>query len=1169
MPQPAPPDGRVLGDFRILREIGRGGMGVVYAAQHVRSGRMVALKVLEAHLTLQRSAVDRFLREGRAAMALRHPHLVRVEQVREDAGAHYFAMELVEGASLAELIAELQVRAAASRLTPPDTAPPIAVASSALPTNRPHAATIADWLQSDRFRRAARLLAGIARALDHAHRRSILHRDVKPSNILIRPDAHALLIDFGLAREEGLPALTHTGDIVGSPYYVAPEQIRAGHAAFDARLDVYSLGVVLYELLTLRRPFEGATQHDVLERIADGAAAPPRSLCPELPAPLEAICLRAMAHAPRDRYESAAALARDLERFAAGRALAIHASPWQRLRFRGGERTPIHVATATIVLGAIAGGLAWWWPPRADGDAAAKSRGHAAPVASARLDLGCNATDATLLAWSGAAADGEPSWRARLPLAEPLALPPGPHALRVMALGHAPREFVGESAPTLAAGETYRQTIWLAPWEKAIEATIVEPPVATLLDDGDRHRDDGERELLLAFASGAITRTSGRAAARPFANLPGELRTLVAIRGRTAGFGAALRTAGRSRVVLLDAAGATVGELPMAGSVTLLRALDLDGDGADELLVGEDVERLTLHRLAPDADAPTVWAVRGAPLEVVPSMPAGAITTALELLTTQGWSEIESLTATTATPRLAGAFRDARLLAWPGTRGVIVDMARGRIVALGDAGRTRFDLDLEDALNDVVALPPAAALPPRLHVTRADGAAEWVALDGVREPAPTRAGAHLVRRLARAGAPPLLLTASAGGIAATALDGALDFELRIGEPIAALDTLDTDGDGNDEILLTTGRRVELLRCARQLRSRAGERVTVIESGPPSPTLLSREASGRLLLLDGPAGTRLLDLPGGATAACVAEGRDTTILWVADGNGAIRGYDAGLQPTVETPLALGTATIERLAFARARDGSRIVAADSDGGLHVLTADGHREGRTTPRAGAALTALEVGDLDGDGDDEIVAAWASAGVIVFDRALHPTRPYTPPGECGDVVLLPSVDGGARSLLVAASDDRHHLLHRLDARGRELATVDVGARVTALVALARPDAPDPPARPNERAAIVELALLGTATGELFVLRSDDTLRALGSVGGEVVALAATERSIAALTATELLVGTLRDRPRRIAAASGAARRLRWFDLDGDGTAELACVGRDGRLEVHAAPAR
>src|SRR5688572_22323812 len=150
MQQPAAPDERILGGFRILREIGRGGMGVVYEAAHVGSGRRVALKVLEAHLTLTSAAVERFVREAHAAAALRHPHLVRVEPVRHEARVHFFAMELIEGASLAEIIAALQARASGSRTA----------------RISAHAAALAEWLEKDRPHRAALLLTGVARALD-------------------------------------------------------------------------------------------------------------------------------------------------------------------------------------------------------------------------------------------------------------------------------------------------------------------------------------------------------------------------------------------------------------------------------------------------------------------------------------------------------------------------------------------------------------------------------------------------------------------------------------------------------------------------------------------------------------------------------------------------------------------------------------------------------------------------------------------------------------------------------------------------------------------------------------------------------------------------------------------------------------------------------------------
>ncbi len=305
--------GAVLGDFRVVREIGRGGMGVVYEAEQLSLRRRVALKVLSAHVTLAREEVERFRREASTAARLRHPSIVEIHAVGETDGAHYFAMELVDGISL-------------ESWEPPS------------------------------IEMACRVAEQVAEALDFAHRAGVIHRDVKPSNVLLRADGRALLTDFGLAREEGLASLTRTGRFVGTPHYVPPEQAASGGAPADHRSDVYSLGVTLYEWLTGRRPFEGATAHEILGKILVTEPPRPSRIDPRISADLATIVLKAMEKDPALRYSSAAALAADLRALREGRPIAARpAGPWAR-NVRWARRNPAWATASALALLLVVGG---------------------------------------------------------------------------------------------------------------------------------------------------------------------------------------------------------------------------------------------------------------------------------------------------------------------------------------------------------------------------------------------------------------------------------------------------------------------------------------------------------------------------------------------------------------------------------------------------------------------------------------------------------------------------------------------------------------------------------------------------------------------------------------------------------------------------------------------
>ncbi len=318
-----------IGDFEIIEELGRGGMGVVYRARQISLDRVVALKLLSADLVSGERSISRFMREARAAARLHHTNIVPIyAQGREDRYV-YYAMELIEGPSLDEILRE-QRRQADGKVRTAESAPPPELHRC----SGAHSGTTRSVLRSAStivlgsmirggrptrdFKRVARLVAGVAEGLHHAHEQGVIHRDIKPQNLLLGPDEQLHITDFGLARVLDEPGLTRSTEIVGTPAYMAPEQITGPAAAIDRRTDVYALGVTLYEMLTLRRPFQADTYDQTICRILRREPAPPRKIDPHVPPDLETICLRAIEKEPERRFATAAELARDLRRYADG-----------------------------------------------------------------------------------------------------------------------------------------------------------------------------------------------------------------------------------------------------------------------------------------------------------------------------------------------------------------------------------------------------------------------------------------------------------------------------------------------------------------------------------------------------------------------------------------------------------------------------------------------------------------------------------------------------------------------------------------------------------------------------------------------------------------------------------------------------------------------------------
>jgi serine/threonine protein kinase len=273
-----------LGDFRLLRVIGQGGMGVVYEAEQFSLRRRVALKVLPFAAAIDPRHLQRFKNEALAAAHLRHENIVPVYAVGCERGVHYYAMQFIEGQSLAALISELR--------------------------RSPERST-----GSRHYHWVAGLGRQAALALEYAHQTGIVHRDVKPGNLLLDVQGQLWVADFGLAQVSGDTGLTMTGEMLGTLRYASPEQALGRRGVADHRSDVYSLGATLYELLTLRHLFEGCGRNELLRQIADAEPSPPRSIVPSIPLELETIILKALRKEPADRYATARDLADDLERF--------------------------------------------------------------------------------------------------------------------------------------------------------------------------------------------------------------------------------------------------------------------------------------------------------------------------------------------------------------------------------------------------------------------------------------------------------------------------------------------------------------------------------------------------------------------------------------------------------------------------------------------------------------------------------------------------------------------------------------------------------------------------------------------------------------------------------------------------------------------------------------
>ena len=391
-PRPRTPEKlQQLGEYQLLREVGRGGMGVVYEARQLSLGRHVAIKVLPGHALLDPRQLGRFQREARAAARLHHTNIVPVYGVGEENGVHYYAMQFIEGMGLDVVLDEVR-RMRKKSESAPSANSAAGVAHSLLTGTRSFKPEGADatrtWAhvrppgdepatvrlpgQSDRtplsdsgrqyWQSVARVGVQVADALAHAAGHGILHRDIKPSNLLLDGLGNVWVTDFGLAKDESDgDDLTNTGDIIGTLRYMAPERFN-GRA--DVRSDVYSLGLTLYEMLLLRPAFNAADRNSLIKQVTQEAPLPPRQLDHSVPRDIETVVLKAIARDPAHRYQTPAEMADDLKRFIEDQPVrARRISAAERL-WRSCRRNPLVAGLgAGIVLVFLVGfaGVTWQW----------------------------------------------------------------------------------------------------------------------------------------------------------------------------------------------------------------------------------------------------------------------------------------------------------------------------------------------------------------------------------------------------------------------------------------------------------------------------------------------------------------------------------------------------------------------------------------------------------------------------------------------------------------------------------------------------------------------------------------------------------------------------------------------------------------------------------------
>jgi serine/threonine protein kinase len=352
-----------LGDFRIVRELGRGGMGTVFEAVQLSLGRRVALKVLPFAATFDAKQLQRFRNEATAAARLHHSNIVPVYFVGEERGVHFYAMQLIDGPSLATVLRQLAANAATADEpatvtdAPGEPPAPKRVVPETLGQFSETMRSQRSGKPRDYYRTVAGLIVQAAEALDHAHQFGVVHRDIKPANLLLDHHGRLWITDFGLAQFHTEAGLTQTGDLLGTLRYMSPEQASGQRPLVDQRTDVYALGATLYELVTMVPLVPGTSRPEILQRLLHEDPKAPRAIDRNCPVELETIILKAVAKHPAERYATAEAFAADLRRFLEDKPILARRPTWLERARKWSRRHPSAVIAAGILFVTVVAGV--------------------------------------------------------------------------------------------------------------------------------------------------------------------------------------------------------------------------------------------------------------------------------------------------------------------------------------------------------------------------------------------------------------------------------------------------------------------------------------------------------------------------------------------------------------------------------------------------------------------------------------------------------------------------------------------------------------------------------------------------------------------------------------------------------------------------------------------
>ncbi|HKE00585.1 MAG TPA: FG-GAP-like repeat-containing protein, partial [Planctomycetota bacterium] len=1152
---------------------------------------------------LRPESVLRFRREASAAARLAHPGIAQAFAVGEAEGLHFFAMELIEGAPLDRVLERLA--SSTSKLHGRD----VARAVEELAIRREGAAPVAatEALSGRSYVEVAcRLVLQVAEALAHAHRTGILHRDVKPSNVLVRPDGTAVLTDFGLARDLAGPSHTQTGAFAGTPYYLAPEQLHGPAEAIDARVDVYALGVTLYELVTLRRPFEGDTAAAILARIASDEPPRPTRLRAGVPRDLETIVLKAIEKDLARRYASADAFADDLRAFLEFRP--IQAKPPSLVARAGKLARRNRTASAAAAIAAAAlgiGAIAWWAQPGTleiastpegamvvlDGE----TRPERTP-AQLRLSPGLHTirlekreaglvSDVRQVVVSrGAKTVVEPLLASTSGVVAFRSTPPGAR-IELEREGDGGRVVIEGRTPCfqdVLAGR-YRAHFRLEGFApRAVD--LVVPPAGRREDcavawpTGSLALDAEQPGMSVAVYSGAEI---GDAPLRTI-TLPAEPLVLptgtYSLRAELQGHlarewsgdravkVAEERGAGR-RLWLSPARQRRI--RPLQSAVAVLAAGDLDGDGVPEIVAGGLEGRIVA--LGFDDDALWKLDTRGEPQVIaVRSDGADGVGAALAAANRAGLAWIVSATGEARSVAPEGG-AGVQTLAWgdvdgDGATDLVLGTKDGEVHAVRADGDAIWRTQVEPGRN--VAALRLADLDGdgRLEIAAGPWASPVAILDSggavrARFAQPGKALAFADARFDGDGRRDLVVGTDATGLHVTAFrfDGTSRFTSAAHDWIEVLETADLDGDGRDEVLAGDhlGRVLALdasgarLWDARVHSKTVGLHVADLD-GDGAKEVAASAIAGHVLVVDARGRSRLeVALPHAASSAEMdldGDGTPEILLGTESGEIAVFGIDPRL--VLETRTSEGAVAL----------GAIEARPSEPGALVVLT----REARcfSVDGEGAIRWRRPFGEVS-------AIAESKDGVLVFDAS-------------GSLEAVRGADGPPIPVLAAPGKwVEFAALAAGEADGRPaVAVADAGGRTRLLAPEVRPG-------PALRGATIGLVAVTDAAGaSLFVragVRQLDAFRPDGTLAWSAEtrgAVSAIEAGSGAAEGADLLLGfdsgavapysiATRRQGAAIARVPGRvasiARSHAGERVVAIGTAEGECfvVGEDGRVRL------